>query len=451
VTQTTRRTFLLRGALGAGAVAVGLPLLDCFLDGNGEAMAAEFGGGRLPVRFGTWFWGCGMIPSRWTPKATGADFDLPPELAPIAPVRQHISVLSNFNVELDGRANLPHLSGATGMRTGDAAESWQQIAGPTFDVEIGDAIGSGSYFRALDLSADGNSRSSLSFRNGSTMNPPTSTAAEVYQQVFGPDFRDPNAATFSPDPKLMLRRSVLSGVTEKRQRLLREVGSSDRARLDQYFTAVRELEQKLSLQLQKPPPAEACRAPTTAPGALGDLSEVGERRKNHRLMADLLAMALACNQTKVFNMAFSGSAGAADLRQPGATTAYHQSTHEEMVDRSIGYQPQVDVFATECMHAWAEFVSALAAVKEGDGTLLDNTLVLAHSEVSFAKTHDVTGLPMMFAGRAGGRVRPGLHIDGGGSPVSRAVLTAQQVMGLPVDAWGRQSMRTTKPISEITT
>jgi hypothetical protein len=209
------------------------------------------------------------------------------------------------------------------------------------------------------------------------------------------------------------------------------------------------MEDKLALQLQKPPPAEACAVPGAPAAPKGDLSEVGERRKHHKLMAEMLAMALACNQTKVFNMAFSGTGGGSDLRHPGNTTAYHQSTHEEMIDRTLGYQPKVDVFVTECMGAWAEFVSALAAVKEGDRTLLDNTLVLAHSEVSFAKDHDVTGLPMMLAGRAGGRIKPGLHVNGGGAPVSRAVLTAQQAMGMPVDAWGQQSMRTTKAISEV--
>ena len=447
---TTRRSFLMRGMLAGSAVTVGLPFLDLFLDGNGQALAAPLGRSPLPVRFGSWFWACGMIPNRWVPTAKGANYDLPAELSPIQGIKQHVSVLSGFNVELDGRANLPHMSGATGMRTGDASESWQQISGPTFDVEVADAIGAGSYFRSLELSADGSSRSSLSFRDRATQNPPVASAAELYAKVFGADFHDPNAADFKPDPKIMLRRSVLSAVGEKRQALLRQVGAADRARLDQYFTSIREMEQKLALQLQKPAPAEACKVPGAAPKApKGDLTEVGQRRAEHKLMAELLAMALACNQTKVFNMAFSGSGGASDLRNPGSTTAYHQSTHEEMVDRSLGYQPKVDTFVIQCMGAFSDFVAALAAIKEGDGTLLDNTLVLAHSEVSYAKTHDVSGLPMMLAGRAGGRIKPGVHIDGAGSPVSRVVLTAQQAMGLSVDTWGKQSMRTTKAVSEI--
>ncbi len=79
-----------------------------------------------------------------------------------------------------------------------------------------------------------------------------------------------------------------------------------------------------------------------------------------------------------------------------------------MIDRKVGYpQPTVDVFATQSMSAWADFVAALAAIPEGDGTLLDNTLVFAHSDVSMAKNHDVNGIPMMTAGRAGGGSVPG--------------------------------------------
>ncbi|QGP81119.1 DUF1552 domain-containing protein [Sphingobium sp. CAP-1] len=447
VQGSTRRGFLLRGMLGGAAVSVGLPLLDMFLNDNGTAFAATLGGGRLPVRFGTWFWGCGMIPDRWQPKNSGADYDLPPQLAPIASVKQHVSILTGFDVLLEGKGNLPHLSGNTAVRTGAPSDDWLGIRAPTLDILIGDAIGGGSFFRSLDLSADGNARTSYSFRDGRSMNPATPSAAELYRKIFGPDFNDPNKADFKPDPRTMVRRSVLSGVSEQRQALLRSVGAADRARLDQYFTSVREMEDKLALQLQKPPPAEACAIPAEPPAPFGDFTDVEQRKANHRMMAQLLAMALACNQTRMFNMTFSTAAS--DLRQAGQTTGYHQSTHEELIDRNIGYQPVVDHFATRSMEAWADFVSALAAVKEGDGTLLDNMLVFAHSDVSYAKNHDVQGIPVMLAGRAGGRVRAGIHIHAGGEPISRVGLTLQQVMGLPVESWGMDGMNTKRAISEI--
>lgn len=88
-------------------------------------------------------------------------------------------------------------------------------------------------------------------------------------------------------------------------------------------------------------------------------------------------------------------------------------------------------------------------MREGDGTLLDNCLVLAHSDVSLAKVHDVTELPVMLAGRAGGRVRSGIHVRGNGESITRVGLTVQQVMGLSVERWGGRSMQATKSIDEI--
>lgn len=445
----SRRGFLLRGALGGAGITVGVPILDAFLDGNGTAFAATHGGGPLPVRFGTWFWGCGMIPDRWQPKAVGAGYDLPPQLLPIKPVQDHVSILSGFDVSLEGKGNLPHISGNTAVRTGAPSDDWLAIRAPTLDVLVADAIGGGTIYRALDMSADGNARTSYSFRDGKSMNAAIPNAAELYGKLFGSGFADPNKADFVPDPRYIARRSVLSAVAEQRQALVRSVGAADRERLDQYFTSLREVEQQLDLQLQKPPPLAACRIPDAPPASAGqgDVTDVERRKTNHRLMSGLLAMALACNQTRVFNMTFSTAAS--DLRQAGHTTGYHQSTHEELVDRSIGFQPTVDYFAVHNMEAWSEFVAALAGVKEGDGTLLDNMLVFAHSDVSFARNHDVQGIPVMLAGRAGGRVKAGVHVNGAGEPISRIGLTLQQVMGLPVDSWGFDGMNTKRSVGEI--
>lgn len=267
-----------------------------------------------------------------------------------------------------------------------------------------------------------------------------------YTRLFGPDFKDPNAADFKPDPAVMLRRSVLSSVSDDRARLVGKIGTADRVRLDEYFTSVRQLEQQLELQLQKPPPAEACAIPKKpADAPVGQDIEVSTA--NHKLLTDLLVMALACNQTKVFNMVFSDSASS--LTKAGTDKTHHTLTHEELADPQLAYQPQATWFGTRSLEAWATFVSILASVREGDGTLLDNCLVLAHSDTSFAKTHDVLGIPMMIAGRAGGRIKTGVHIAGNGEPVTRIGLTIQQVMGVPIDSWGTGAMQTSKPLSEL--
>jgi hypothetical protein len=101
------------------------------------------------------------------------------------------------------------------------------------------------------------------------------------------------------------------------------------------------------------------------------------------------------------------------------------------------------------MEAWLYFVSALDKVKEGDKTLLDNTLVFAHSETEFAKFHTIDNMPIMIAGSAGGKIKSGLFVDGAGSPVSRVGLTVMQAMGVPMDRWGTKSMETNRTITEI--
>ena len=110
-----RRT-MLRGMLGGAAVTMGLPFLDCFLNTNGTAMAAT--GERLPLRFGTWVWGCGFIPERWIPTSTGSSFVMPADLEPLTPYKDKLALFSGFDVKLDGVANKPHVTGCLGLRTG---------------------------------------------------------------------------------------------------------------------------------------------------------------------------------------------------------------------------------------------------------------------------------------------------------------------------------------------
>lgn len=434
----------LRGILRGASVTVGLPLLDAFLDGNGEALAAT--GAPLPIRFGTWFWGLGVNPSRWFPDNAGPNYDLKPELAPIRPFAHKINVLGNFNVMLDGAPNLPHTSGSAAIRTGRALTAERGLPGESFDVTIGDRIGTRTRFRSLEMSAAGDARNSLSGRGGGNLNPSEVSAAGMYQRIFGAGFQDPNRADFRPDPVVMARRSVLSAVTEQRQSLERAVGAADREKLDQYFTSVRQLENQLDVELSKPEPLQACMVPK----AVADRpvnAEIENVVTNHALMADLLVMALSCDQTRVFNMMFNN--GASSLTRIGSTITHHQLTHEEVLDNKLGYQPEATYFLDRISEAWIYFLTALDKVKEGPRTLLDNTLVFAHSETEFAKFHTIDNIPMMTAGSAGGRLKTGIYVDGMGTPVSRVGLTLQQVMGVSVDKWGTQSMETGKTIGEI--
>jgi hypothetical protein len=272
-----------------------------------------------------------------------------------------------------------------------------------------------------------------------------------YRRLFGAEFVDPNQADFKPDPKIMVRKSVLSAVTEERQGLMRELGASDRAQLDQYFTSIRELENQLEVQLQKPPPNQACAVPAGPSDdgvhESGGGVEISRVEATHDAFARLLAMAIACNQASVFNVVFSASFSA--LRREGDSLTHHSLSHEERPDPETGLQFQTSWFNKRSMDALARFIDAFAAIREGDGTLLDNVLLLAGSETSYARTHSIDDVPFMTVGRAGGRIKTGLHVIGNGDPATRIGLTAMQVMGLNMDGWGERSLRTSKTITEI--
>lgn len=439
----SRRT-ILQGMLGGAAVNVALPLLNCFLNDNGTALAS---GAPLPVRFGTWYWGCGMNPQLWVPKKVGADYDLQPELEVIKPFKDQVSVFTGYKVALDGYSNFGHISGNWVLRTGAAPAKMDEIPAPTFDVLIGDMIGNGTRFRSLELASTGVPTHSYSARSTSIKNSGTTSAVEMYTRIFGPGFQDPNAGEFKPDPNVMVQKSVLSAVSEQRERFIKRVGSEDRARLDEYFTSLRQAEQQLELQLQKPPPAEACSIPSKPADIVPVGVEITQVVANHRLMSQLLAMALACNQTKVFNMVFSDSASS--LRKAGSAMTHHLITHEEAVDKQLGYQPESSFFIRESMAGWATFLQAMSGIREGGGTLLDNMLIVAHSDTQLAKTHSIDGIPVMIAGKAGGRLKSGIHVAGRGAPITSIGLTVQQVMGLTVDSWGVKSNQASKPVGEI--
>jgi hypothetical protein len=296
------------------------------------------------------------------------------------------------------------------------------------------------------MAATGNPEHSYSARSTSVINASIPSAAALYTRVFGPDFRNPNDATFTPDPNIMVRNSVLSVVKEERDAFVKNLGAADRARLDQYFTSVRQLEQQLALQLEKPQPMKACSVPE-APQDMPPGTEITVVAQNHKLMSTILAHALACNQTRVFNMVFSDFTSS--LRKHGSAETHHGITHEETADPKLGYQVEASWFVTQTMKGWADFLAALEAIPEGPGTLLDNTIVFAHSDTQFARTHTLDGIPMMTAGSGGGQMRTGLHIAGNGDAATRAGLTLQQVMKVPVERWGSGSLETAKPISEI--
>lgn len=439
--KLNRRGFL-RGTLNGLTLGVALPVLDCFLTDSGKAFADT--GARIPTRFGTWIWGCGHIPELWIPSSQGHNYEMPPHLASLQPYRHKLAVLSGFDVKLDGVPNKPHVTGCLGLRTGVPVPN-TTVKAPTLDVLIADVIGAQTRFRSIELSTSG-AKKSYSYRGPDSPNPSEISPMGLYQRLFVEGFQNPNNRSFKPDPEFMVQKSVLSGVQEERRRLLKLVGASDRVRLDEYFTSIREIEQKLAFQLEPPAPVESFSLPG-APEAWSNDPTMENVMAKHKVMAELLARALQSQQTHVFNVLLSDTAS--NLRRPGTTSTHHTLTHEEPEDLVLGYQREVAWFAEQSMFAWRDFVAALDSIPEGNGTLLDNCIVLAHSDCSVAKSHAVDGIPMMIAGTGGGRIKTGFHLAGNADPITRVGLTLQQVMGVQTSTWGTMSMQTNRAVTDL--
>ena len=438
------RRRVLRGVLNGGAVTVGLPLLNCFLNDNGNAFAD---GSSIPVRFGTWIWGLGMSASVFVPKKFGKDYDCPEEIESLAPLRDKINICTNVSAFRDSAPLMCHITGWVISRTGSAPMS-RNLNSETYDIKIANQISRTRRFKSLTTTATADARVSFSYEDPNTPNPAEFSPVQFYTRLFGPDFPDPNAKDFKPNPRIMLRKSVLSSVMEERKFINNRVGAEDRTRLDQYFTNLRHLEQQFDQQLTKPEPLAACH-PKASPGEadfkLGN--EAPLLQKRHNMMTDLLAMAVACDQTRVINMAYS--AMISNTIKPGYEKPHHTTTHEEPVDEKLGYQPNCSWFTRRSMESFAYFVQAFANFKEGDGTLLDNIFIVADTDHGYARTHSLDAMPVLTAGRAGGKIKTGFHIDMKGTPITRFGYTAMRLMGVDVPKFGDRSNQTSDEIGEI--
>jgi hypothetical protein len=442
--KLSRRT-VLRGVLDGATVTLGLPLLECFVNANGTAYA---NGAALPRCFGTYFWPLGLQPGLWEPAATGADYALPETLSCLAPIKAKMNLFSGMQTFLDGKVNQNHYSGAQCQATGIVSRTGSDYS-TSLDSTIGDVIGRGTRFRSLEVSCDGDRKSTWSARGASGMNPAEISPLALYMRIFGPEFKDPKAEDFKPDPMVMLRKSVLSAMTEERGGLLAQLSTFDRSRLEEYFSSVRDLEDKFAAELQKPAPLPSCYKPEQpsdkeAPGSLID-----QARTSQRLFAKLLAHALACDQTRVFNVSM-GSAFSA-LRRAGDAVNFHSYTHEEPIDVQRHCQPICRWFNEQLMDTFRELVQTLDSVKEFDGTLLDRTIVYAFTDHGEARLHSMKRYPIFTAGNGGGRMKTGLHVAAEGDTVTRVGFSIQRAFGLTSPSWGSESNTATKPFSEALT
>ena len=439
-----QRRRVLRGMFAGSAVAIGLPVLECLLNTNGVALAD---GAPLPTRFASWFWGLGFNPGRWEPQKVGslADQSLGPDLLALEPVKDKINIFSKLTVPLDGRPNLPHYSGWMTQLTGSSPPS-EAMSLPTVDTMIADAISTNRRFRSLVVSCSGDPRDSVSYRAAGAQEPADVSPLALYQRIYGPGFTDPNGADFKPDPRVLAQRSALSFVKDQRDAVARGLGKSDLRRLDEYYTSLRQLEQQIALQLEKPAPLEACTLPAppeeSKPGA-----ELETSLRTNALMAGLLAHALACDQTRAISVTFS--APSSTLLLPGEPNTHHGLSHFEPVDSILGYQKKFTQISARSIEGLKTLIETLASFKEGDSTLLDRTLLLATTDVGHAVAHGLEDIPVITAGRANGTLKTGRHVELAGDTPARVILTVMQGLKMPVGSFGTESNQTSRVVSEV--
>jgi hypothetical protein len=421
-----RRRFL----QGAGA-AVALPFLEALAPREARAQAAP------PKRFLAFYVPNGIHMAAWTPAQTGAGWTPPPILAPLAPLRDRVTVitgLANRPAQPDGAGD--HAGGTSGFLTARHAlktEGSNIRLGVSVDQVIAGAFAGRTPYPSLQLGAEGGSSTGncdsgyacAYTRNISWSGPSTPLAKETSPQaVFDRLFagRDPAETTAARARRQRDRLSVLDFVRDDAARLSRALGRSDRAKLEEYLGSVRELEVRV-------------RTMDDAGSCTGDRPEsTGDFRDRVRAMNDLMVTALSCDLTRVITFMLGNAASNRVYDFLGVRDGHHQLSHHQGAPENLR---QLQTICTWELEQLAYLLGRMAAVREGERTLLDNSLVFFSSEIEDGDAHRHLNLPVLLAGSAGGAFAPGRHLRlARERPIADLFVTVMQAMGLSETRFG---------------
>ena len=436
------RRRLLRGMIAGVPIAIALPRLDAMLDGSGRAYAD---GKPLPRRFGVWAWANGVHLERWVPKTTGDTFVLPDELTPLEPIKRQLTVVSGFDLPFDGR---PHASGNTVLMTGAKLAGIDDVTYTARRASIDQiaARGLDTPLRSIEIGIDdgeaherGTAFHWWSHNGPNSPNRCVYSCRDVFNRLFGDIAgNDPDAAALAARE----RQSVLDAVVTDARRMTQGLGASDRPRLEQHLEAIRAIEKRITGR-----GAVVCKTPAApAEDLVGPALGVDYETRGpivNKTMAELLTLALACDLTRVFTY---------QLAKPGSRMAvgslgfgrYHDITHNEPGD-----QPKCTATIKMFMRELLVLVQALASVREGDRTLLDNCGILAAPDCTAPKVHGHKDFPMLVIGSAGGRIRTGLHIRNVGDNACRVPLSLARATGAAIPEFGEGAGRLTEGLAAL--
>ena len=423
IKQLSRRTIL----RGIGA-AVSLPLLD--------AMVPAFASVTTPMRLAFIYVPNGIMMDHWTPASDGTDFELPRILAPLAPHRDNVLVLSGLtqntgralgDAEGDhARASATYLTGVHPRKT--AGEGI--CSGISVDQVAASHVGAGSKLPSLELACEdsrlvGNCDSgyscaysnTLSWRTPSTPLPPEVNPRLVFERLFGA--LDENPA----DRRQRLRNeiSILDYVSDDTRRLTNQLGPSDHRKIDEYLTSVREIERRIQLaekdDRQTPPSFEK---PNGVPADFGDYA---------KLMFDLMLLAFQTGTTRVATFMIGREGSLRAYREIGISEAHHPVTHHSGNPELIEKVVRINTYH---MQQFAYFIGKLKSTPDGDGTLLDHSQIVYGSGLSDGNRHAHNNLPILLAAKTGGR-----HITyPAETPMNNLHLALLDRMGVRIDSLG---------------
>ena len=432
----TRKAIPRRTALRGLGASLALPLLD----GMVPAFAAIRKTAAAPVkRLGVVYVPNGMMMNHWTPRTEGAKFDFPTVLKPLEPFRRHIEVLSGMH-GVDGEG--PHARSSTRFLTGVGAKpdnGSDLSAGVSMDQLAGRVLGRETQLATLELALDGRDfagscddgfscayTNTIAWANDTTPLPMENNPRIVFERLFGD--------SGSTDPairKARLRKdaSLLDSVTERAGALSRELGAGDRAKLSQYLDAVRDIERRIRMaEAQSEREFPVVDQPAGIPGTLGE---------HAKLMFDLQALAYETDLTRVATFMMGREITGRTYAEIGVPDAHHPISHHQRDPAKLAKLTKINQYHVQL---FSDFLARLAETPDGDGTLLDHSMIIYGAGMADSNAHASENLPILLAG--GGAGTGGRHVRySADTPLANLHLSLLDKLGVPAESLGHANGR----------
>lgn len=397
------RRALLRGA---GGIAIGLPFLDLMVrDGAARADTPP-----IPQRFVVFFSPNGSIRENWTPTGTETDFTLSRILAPLETYKKNLIILDGVDNEAAKHGpGDDHMRGMGAMLTGTellpgatqggCCEPAGLAGGISVDQRIAQVIGKDTKFSSVELGVQSGSEGTVwgytAYSDAGVSLPPENNPGNVFDRVFAEVGGDQSALA-----KLRAeRKSVLDAAMSSYGSLSPLLGATDKQKIDAHFTAIRDLETRLTATNDVGANCVKPGAPTLASYKQNDaFPDVGKAQM------DLLVMALACDLTRVATLQWENSVGGTRFTWLGMDRGHHDMSHDgDDVTDTVEKLTQINIWYSQQL---AYLMDSLAKIPEGTGTMLDHTLIFWCNELSRGNVHSHPNMPFVLAGGTAAAPRP---------------------------------------------